>query len=86
MEKEQEYLKQQILELFPQYGINTNIGNYLAKIDLEECAEAIVKKMSVMRSCGSEAEQLCEHPLEKRASGKSLGKGFCWKCGEHIEA
>jgi len=31
MEKEQEYLKQQILELFPQYGINTNIGNYLAK-------------------------------------------------------
>jgi len=63
MEKEQEYLKQQILELFPQYGINTNIGNYLAKIDLEECAEAIVKKMSVMRSCGSDSEQLkCPKP------------------------
>lgn len=31
------------------------------------------------------SEQLvCEHPTDKRASFKSHGKGFCWKCGEHI--
>ena len=27
---------------------------------------------------------VCEHPLDKRASVKSHGKDFCWKCGEHI--
>ena len=27
---------------------------------------------------------VCEHPLDKRASIKSYGKDFCWKCGEHI--
>ena len=27
---------------------------------------------------------VCEHPLDKRASIKSQGKDFCWKCGKHI--
>jgi hypothetical protein len=27
---------------------------------------------------------VCEHPIDKRASFKSHGKDFCWKCGEHI--
>ena len=32
------------------------------------------------------SEQLCDHPTNKRASFKSHGKDFCWKCGKHIEA
>ncbi len=27
---------------------------------------------------------LCNHPIDKRASFKSHGKDFCWKCGKHI--
>jgi hypothetical protein len=27
---------------------------------------------------------VCEHPLDKRASFKSHGKDFCWKCGDYI--
>lgn len=30
------------------------------------------------------SEQLCDHPIDKRASFKSHGKDFCWKCGKHI--
>jgi len=26
----------------------------------------------------------CDHPINKRASFKSHGKNFCWKCGKHI--
>tara|TARA_R110002072_G_scaffold286748_1_gene451866 strand:- start:1177 stop:1380 length:204 start_codon:yes stop_codon:yes gene_type:complete len=35
----------------------------------------------VIRQSG---QLVCEHPIEKRASFKSHGKEFCWKCGKHI--
>lgn len=32
-----------------------------------------------------QSKEVCDHPLDKRASFKSHGKDFCWRCGKHIE-
>ena len=45
---------------------------------------AKLKQLTIDSVVVPKGKLVCEHPLDKRASVKSQGKDFCWKCGEHI--
>ena len=81
-----EDLKKEIVELLENLTYwDTCPQNYKDRIPT--MIEALKQGQSLpIDSVVGQSEQLCDHPTNKRASFKSHGKDFCWKCGKHIEA
>jgi len=81
--------KEDILKLYIA-DLNNLVADSDAKrsriIDLEDELEALKKgqTLPIDSVIVPKGTLVCEHPLDKRASFKSHGKDFCWKCGEHI--
>ena len=49
-----------------------------------DCLLAMSQALTIHSVVVPKGTLVCEHPLDKRASIKSHGKYFCWKCGKHI--
>lgn len=77
---------EEIYHRFVNYEWN-DVGEGLKESILEAIETALKEgqKLPIDNVVGR-SEQLCDHPTNKRASFKSHGKDFCWKCGKHIEA
>ena len=93
MNKAQKYLLENNLDdivlnekEYPENNIfNAEKWIYLSDI-LEQYLAENQGQLLPIDSVVGRSEQLCDHPTNKRASFKSHGKDFCWKCGKHIEA
>ena len=60
------------------YGSNRTDKNFNDFLDQHK------KQLLLCGVVGRSEQLVCDHPIEKRASFKSHGQDFCWKCGKHL--